>query len=72
MLTTSFLTATAAITGIFGGHQEQSQKGIWAHGSYIPAIIWQCLRQKDDFSISFSQIRYFRRQLLVHKVLQLG
>ena len=34
---------------IFFGHHQQSPQGIFAHGSYIPAILWQCPKLKDDF-----------------------
>ena len=38
------------------GHKQQSLEGILALGPYIPAITWQCLRQKGRFSKSFFAI----------------
>ena len=54
------------------GHHQQSLKGILAHGSYVPAILWQCLRPNDNFRGYFFPIFAFRTQSLVPKELRFG
>ena len=41
---------------ILFGHHQQSPNGILAHGLYVPAILWQGLRLKDDFRGHFFPI----------------
>ena len=69
-----YLTAKKCSQGheFFWGHQQQVPKGILAHGSYLPAILWQCLMLKDDFQGLFFPIFDFRTQFLALKVLRFG